>query len=71
MNTIFPKIKGDSIIQIGLTSHMYGDKTCSYNSVITLGSCDDITGVDVYECETEKELLIKWSNLNGLIKWSN
>jgi DNA polymerase elongation subunit (family B) len=60
---IFPPIEGDPIIQIGTTVHRYGETKCFYKSIITLGTCDHIEGVDIQECETESDLLIKWRDL--------
>jgi DNA polymerase elongation subunit (family B) len=60
---MFPPLEGDPIIQVGTTVHSYGEKSCSYKSIITLGSCDPIEGVDVYECQSERELLLKWRDL--------
>lgn len=63
LNTNFPALEGDPIIQIGTTVHNYGEKQCSYKSIVTLGSCDPIEGVDVYSCDTEEELLLKWRDI--------
>ena len=60
---IFPQLEGDQIIQIGTTTHCYGEKECNYKSILTLGSCDPIEGVEVIACESEKELLLKWRDL--------
>jgi DNA polymerase elongation subunit (family B) len=60
---IFPQLEGDQIIQIGTTTHCYGEKECNYKSILTLGSCDPIEGVEVIACESEKELLMKWRDL--------
>jgi len=60
---IFPPLEGDPIIQIGTTVHQYGDKQCTYKSIITVGTCDPIEGVEVIVCENEKQLLIKWKEL--------
>ena len=65
------KIKGDPIIQIGTVFHRYGDKECYNRSIIVIGNdskpdekiCDDIEGVDVFECQSEKELLLKGKDL--------
>lgn len=60
---IFPQLEGDNIIQIGTTVHKYGEKQCCYKSIITLGTCDSIDGVDVQQCETEEDLLLRWRDL--------
>ena len=64
-------IKGDPIIQIGTTFYKYGDSECYDRSIVVIGNeeypdekiCDDIEGINVYECKTEKELLLKWKDL--------
>ena len=62
-----PPLEGDKIIQIGTTVHTYGEKSCNFRSIITLGSCDPIEGIHVESCETEQEMLIKWRDLVNLI----
>ena len=59
-NELFPKLNGDPIIQIGITTHLYGNKDCDEKVIVTLDSCDKIDGVQVIQCETEKELILKW-----------
>ena len=66
-------IKGDPIIQIGTTFHRYGDSECYNRSIVVIGNenkpdekvCDSLNeyGIDVYECDSEKELLLKWKDL--------
>ena len=60
---IFPELQGDPIIQIGTTVHIYGEKECCYKSVVTVGSCDPIDGAEVYACNTERDLLLKWRDI--------
>ncbi len=65
------EIKGDPIIQIGTVFHRFGDETCFERTMVIIGNedkpeekiCDDIDGVTIYECKTEKELLLKWKDL--------
>jgi len=63
LNDHLPPLEGDKIIQIGSTVHKYGDTNCVYKNIITLDSCDDIAGVDVIQCKTEKEMIKKWCQL--------
>ena len=63
LNKNMPKLKGDSIIQIGTTVHRYGSPEVIYKSMISLKSCDDIDDVDVVCCKTEEELLLRWKDL--------
>ena len=55
-----PKIEGDGIIQIGITTHSYGNKECSNKIILTLGSCSDIDGIKVIRCKTEKDIINNW-----------
>ena len=59
----FPELNGDPIIQIGTTVHIYGEKECCYRSIVTVGSCDPIVDVEVYPCNSERELLLKWRDI--------
>jgi DNA polymerase elongation subunit (family B) len=59
---ILPELEGDKIIQIGTTVHRYGNDEIIYKSLISLNECDDIDGVTIISCSTEKELLLKWKN---------
>ena len=64
-------VKGDPIIQIGMVFHKYGEKECYDRSIVVIGNeykpdekvCDDIPNINVYECSSEKELLLKWKDL--------
>jgi len=60
---ILPALKGDPIIQIGVTVHCYGDRDTTYKHIITLGSCDDIDGATVDRCDTEADMLMKFRDL--------
>lgn len=60
MNLKFPRIHGDSIIQIGITVHKHGERGCSYRHIVALGETDAVPGATVVCCETERELLLKW-----------
>jgi DNA polymerase elongation subunit (family B) len=60
---ILPKIEGDSIIQIGITTHSYGNKDCSRKIILTLGGCSDIEGIEVIRCNTEDDIIKKWVKL--------
>ena len=60
---LFPKIEGDPIIQIGVTTHTYGNKDCKEKIILTLGGCSDINGIKVIRCQTEEEIIKKWVKL--------
>ena len=69
MNTSFPKLKGDPIIQIGATVHNYGERKVSYRHIITLDTCDEIPLPEdaiktlVTPCKTEWDVLVKFAEL--------
>ena len=60
----FPKADriGDEVIQIGTSVYEYGNNECIYRHMITLKDCDPIEGVDIESYETEKEVILAWSN---------
>lgn len=58
-----PQRPGDKIIQIGLTLSKYGEDECYAKYILTLGGCSPIPGVEVYTYNTEKKLLLGFSQL--------
>lgn len=58
-----PERKKDKIIQIGTTFSKYGESECFHKTIITLGTCDNIPGVEVFQCNHETDVLIQWRNL--------
>ena len=63
MNIYFPPIEGDPVIQIGSCFVYYGEKKTYLDHILTLGTCDLIKDVEVDQCKTEEELLLKWKDL--------
>lgn len=60
---IMPNLKGDPIIQIGTTFHYYGEDKICYKHLVSLKETDDIEGVDVKSCRSEKQLLREWKSM--------
>ena len=61
-----PEVKGDIVTFIGSTFMNYGSKDIYKNHCLVLNDCDKISNIDnveIDECNSEKELLIKWRNL--------
>jgi len=58
-----PERDEDHIIQIGTTFSRFGETECFYKHMIALGECEKIDGADLECYQTEKEMLIAWSNL--------
>ncbi len=58
-----PLREEDQIIQIGTTFSRFGETECYYKHMITLGKCKKLDGVDIECYQTEKELLLAWTDL--------
>ena len=77
LDKYLPPIKGDPIIQIGTCLQRQGEPESYKKHILTLGTCDDIPGVEVVRCETEDELIMKWKQLlededvDCLLGWNN
>ena len=61
LNYCLPQVEGDKVIQIGTTVAKYGDSKCFIKHIVTLNTCDDIDGCIVESYETEREVLLAWS----------
>ncbi len=58
-----PPLYGDEIIQIGMTIHKYGEKECFRKVILNLGTCEQLKDIEVIECKTEEEMLLRFSKL--------
>jgi len=58
-----PERDEDHIIQIGTTFSRFGETECFYKHMITLGKCKKLDGVDLECYQTEKEMLLAWTEL--------
>lgn len=56
-----PPLKGDPVIQIGVTSNRVGDATCFRKWICALGTCESVAGAEVVPCETEADLLMAFA----------
>ena len=61
MVSMLPDVAGDKIIQIGTVIQKYGDDKPYIKHILTLGGCDPIEGCIVEQFDSERELLLKWS----------
>ena len=59
----FPRLKGDEVTFIGSTFMNYGTKEPYLNHCLVVGSCDDIDGSVIESGDTEKDVLLKWTEL--------
>jgi len=62
-NRLLPPLRGDSIIQIGTTVHVYGSDEIVYRNIVTLNTCDEIEGAEVQAYSTEEKMLMAWKNV--------
>lgn len=63
MNRKLPPLKGDEIIQIGMTFHRYGEQEVNRKIVFSFGTCTSLEGIEVIECKTEEDMILKWVNV--------
>lgn len=63
MTRLFPQLEGDKTTFIGSTFMRYGEKEPYLNHCVVLGSCNDIPGAVIETTETEKDLLVRWTEL--------
>ena len=62
LGNCLPPLKGDPVIQIGMTCNRIGDAACFSKWICTLGSCDPIDGVEVQECGSEAEVIMAFAH---------
>jgi DNA polymerase elongation subunit (family B) len=58
-----PERDEDYIIQIGTTFSKFGETECYYKHIVTLGECKKLDGIDLECYQTEKEMLLAWTNM--------
>lgn len=60
IDTYFPELEGDKVIQIGSTINKYGEDFCCLKHIITLNTCNPIDNAIVIQCETEEQVIREW-----------
>ena len=63
MTTVFPRLQGDEVTFIGSTFMNYGTKEPYMNHCLVVGTCDDVEGSIIETADTEREMLLKWTEL--------
>jgi DNA polymerase elongation subunit (family B) len=63
LNKNFPALEGDKTIQIGMSFIKYGQTTPYQNYMITVGTCTPLHNAITIECQTERELLLKFREI--------
>jgi DNA polymerase elongation subunit (family B) len=59
----FPPLEGDKVTFIGSTFMRYGEQEPYMNHCLVLGSCDDVPGAIIQTADTERDLLLEWTEL--------
>jgi DNA polymerase elongation subunit (family B) len=61
-------LKGDPIIQIGVTSHKYGETSASMKCIFVLGTCEiTCDDIEVHAFDDEASLIVAWARYMKLI----
>ena len=63
LNKSLPMLAGDKVIQIGTVFRRYGEDEPCLKHLIALDTCDPIEGVVVESYATEREVLLRWSEV--------
>ena len=63
MTILFPRLEGDKTTFIGSTFLKYGETEPYLNHCIVLGTCDDVSGVEIVSVDKERDLLLSWTEL--------
>ena len=58
----FPKIKGDSVIQIGTVIKKFGTNDIK-RIIFTLGGCSSLPGITVVPCKSVRDIIEGWVNM--------
>jgi DNA polymerase elongation subunit (family B) len=63
MTRLFPALQGDEVTFIGSTFMRYGESEPYLNHCLVVGTCDDVDGMKIESVDTEKDLLLRWTDL--------
>ena len=63
LTRLFPQLEGDKVTFIGSTFLRYGEKEPYLNHCVVLDTCEPVEGVVIESVKTEREVLLRWSNI--------
>lgn len=63
LTQLFPQLKGDEVTFIGSTFMRYGEPEPYLNHCFVVGDCDPVDGATIETAATEREMLIRWTDL--------
>ena len=56
-------VAGDTVTYIGSVFFRLGEPDCFLKHCAVLGGCSDIDGVEIASCESERDVLVAWTDL--------
>ncbi len=63
LTSCFPALKGDEVTFIGSTFMRYGESEPYLNHCVVAGTCDAVSGCDIETANTERDVLLKWTEV--------
>ena len=63
LTQLFPPLKGDEVTFIGSTFMRNGEPEPYLNHCFVVGSCDPVDGATIETTMTEREMLVRWTDL--------
>ena len=63
LTQLFPPLKGDEVTFIGSTFMRNGEPEPYLNHCFVVGSCDPVDGTTIETTMTEREMLVRWTDL--------
>ena len=63
LTQLFPPLKGDEVTFIGSTFMRNGESEPYLNHCFVVGSCDPVDGTTIETTMTEREMLVRWTDL--------
>lgn len=63
LTLLFPPLKGDEVTFVGSTFMLCGEKEPYMNHCFAVGDCDPVDGAVIETAKTEREMLIRWTEL--------
>ena len=63
LTRLFPQLEGDKVTFIGSTFLRYGEKEPYLSHCVVLDTCEPVEGVVIESVKTERDVLLRWSNI--------
>ena len=63
LSSVFPEVEGDKVTFIGSTFLRMGEERPYLNHCLTVDTCDDVANSEIQVCDSERDMLLKWTKL--------